>query len=365
MEAKDLIGIGEAVKTVTDAVRGAISTLYRPTAIKKEGRAQTEVDAYRIETLAQAEVRAAVLKDAGSRELAERARQRFLFEQITQQESLENILQKAIEYSKEQPEERGREISEHWLYRLLINSKDVTNEEIQNIFAKIIVDQGSADKKPISYMTLDALRLFEPRHARYFEVFCKLFYSFNAVYFGVRLADEWIADEEFDELVELGMVSARPIFGDERVRFRDFTIDFKSADPSENFKTVFGQTYSLSLRGMELSKVLYPAVANLYWHGLRKDTAKESYENLMMGFVDPELQYQNFKHILDVLLDDNSCKLTVYVHQWDDQFKLEPIVSFENGWTMPSKIRANFYVPPYIRRFADEIKKEHVKQGES
>jgi hypothetical protein len=35
---KDLVGIGETVKTVSDAVRGAVSVLYRPTAIRKEGR---------------------------------------------------------------------------------------------------------------------------------------------------------------------------------------------------------------------------------------------------------------------------------------------------------------------------------------
>jgi hypothetical protein len=84
MDAKDLVGLGKAVKTVADAVRGAVSTLYRPTAIKKEGKARAEVEAYRVETLAQAEVRAAIIKEEGSRELAERARRRFLFEQMTQ-----------------------------------------------------------------------------------------------------------------------------------------------------------------------------------------------------------------------------------------------------------------------------------------
>jgi hypothetical protein len=40
---KDLVGIGKTVKTVSDAVRGAVSVLYRPTAIRKEGRARIEV----------------------------------------------------------------------------------------------------------------------------------------------------------------------------------------------------------------------------------------------------------------------------------------------------------------------------------
>jgi hypothetical protein len=156
---KDLVGIGKTVKTVSDAVRGAVPVLYRPTAIKKEGRARTEVAASRVEAMARAEVRAALIRQEGETALADRAKQRFLFEQSMQQQSLENILVKAVEYSKKQKKRRGRKISEHWLYRLLINSKDVTDEEVQDIFAKLIVEQGSEGKNAISYMTLDALRL--------------------------------------------------------------------------------------------------------------------------------------------------------------------------------------------------------------
>ena len=186
MEIDDIGGLGKAVKTVTGAVRSAVSTLYRPAAIRKEGKARADTEAYRIETLARAEVAAAMIKIEGALELAERAKQRFVFEQVKQQESLDAILQKAIEYSKENDKE-GRDISEHWLYRLIINAKDVTNDEIQEIFAKLIVQQGSADKKPISFMTLDALRLFEPRHAEYFKQFCRLYYLFGGVYFGLRV----------------------------------------------------------------------------------------------------------------------------------------------------------------------------------
>mgnify|MGYP001558618049 FL=1 len=134
MEIDDIGGLGKAVKTVTGAVRSAVSTLYRPAAIRKEGKARADTEAYRIETLPRAEVAAAMIKTEGALELAERAKQRFVFEQVKQQESLDAILQKAIEYSKENDKE-GRDISEHWLYRLIINAKDVTNDEIQEIFA--------------------------------------------------------------------------------------------------------------------------------------------------------------------------------------------------------------------------------------
>jgi hypothetical protein len=136
---KDLVGIGKTVKTVSDAVRGAVSVLYRPTAIRKEGRARIEVAASKVEAMAEAEVRAALIRQEGEITLADRAKQRFLFEQSMQQQSLENILVKAVEYSEKRKKRKGRKISEHWLYRLMINAKDVTDDEVQNIFAKLIV----------------------------------------------------------------------------------------------------------------------------------------------------------------------------------------------------------------------------------
>jgi hypothetical protein len=50
--------------------------------------------------MAKAEVRAAQIRQEGEITLADRAKQRFLFEQSMQQQSLENILVKAVEYSE-------------------------------------------------------------------------------------------------------------------------------------------------------------------------------------------------------------------------------------------------------------------------
>jgi hypothetical protein len=59
--------------------------------------------------MAQAEVRAALIRQEGETALADRAKQRFLFEQLMQQQSLENILVKAIEYSKSKRSKREEE----------------------------------------------------------------------------------------------------------------------------------------------------------------------------------------------------------------------------------------------------------------
>lgn len=323
---------------------------------KKEGRARAEVAAYRVEVLAQAEIKAALIKQDGAAVLEERVRQRFIFEQSMQQRALDGITQKAIEYSKRQKQKKGREISEHWLYRLMINSKDVTDDEIQDIFAKLIVEQGSADKKSISYMTLDALRLFEPRHAQYFKAFCQLYYLFEGVYFGLRDLDSgsWFGDEEFGELHELGIVQSQFV-GGRRLRMRDFSIEVSPRNDADTFSSIFGEMSFLSGRGIELSKVLYPELATQYWHSLRQTLKKSQYENTMSKFISRDAQFGCFTDMVSVITEDET-PFTIFVHPWEAPYDgAFPVLKFDGEWTIQPKSPSSFYVPPYLRRLVEEL----------
>jgi hypothetical protein len=359
---KDLVGIGKTVKTVSDAVRGAVSVLYRPTAIRKEGRARIEVAASRVEVMARAEVRAAQIRQEGDIALADRAKQRFLFEQLMQQQSLENILAKAVEYSKKQKKRKGRKISEHWLYRLLINAKDVTDEKVQDIFAKLIVEQGSEGKNAISYMTLDALRLFEPRHARSFKAFCQLYYLFGSVCFGMHDPDsrEWIGEEEFGDLEELGVVEGSQLSGS-RLGMRNCWIEISARKEGDDLRSIFGTSISFSRRGVELSKVLYPEVSQQYWGPLPENLKKSLYESTMAEFIAPDVQLECFKDILDVIADDET-PFTISVRPWHTDYSKRDhsesyVVAEYNGeWTVQPKAPRMFYVPLYLRRFLDELR---------
>ncbi|HXO70595.1 MAG TPA: DUF2806 domain-containing protein [Bradyrhizobium sp.] len=362
VKMKDLVGIGKTVKTVSDAVRGAVSVLYRPTAIRKEGRARIEVAASRLEAIAKAEVRAAQIRQEGEITLADRAKQRFLFEQSMQQQSLENILVKAVEYSKKQKKRKGRKIPEHWLYRLLINVKDVTDEEVQDIFAKLIVEQGSEGKSAISYMTLDALRLFEPRHARYFKAFCQLYYLFGSVCFGLDDpdSDEWIGDEEFGDLEELGMVEGSQLSGS-LLAMGDCWIEIRARKEGDDLQSIFGTSISFSRRGAELSKVLYPEVSQQYWGSVRKNLKKSIYESTMAEFIAPDVQLKCFKDILDIITDDET-PFTISVSPWHTDYSKRDhgeryvVVEYNGEWTVQPKAPRIFYVPPYLRRFLDELR---------
>lgn len=351
---KDLVGIGKSVKTVSDAVRGAVSVLYRPRAIRNEGRARTEVAVHGIEAVAEAEAKAALIRSESEAQLAERARDRFVFEQLTQQQALESIFQKAIEYAK-QKNQKGKKISDDWLYRLMLNAKEVTDKDIQEIFAKLIVEQGSATRHDVSYMTLDALRLFEPRHATYFEVFCQLYYLFGAVHFGMndKKSGKWIGDEEFHELGELAMVSFSSV-DDRKLRFRDFSMEIFPNRNGYGFQFIFGECGRLSLRGIELSKTLFREVADHYWHGLRKKLSKREYEQAMARFLPPATQYECFIQLISLVVDENDCTLTISVYPWGRELSSEAKVAaqFDGQWHVRSQTGG--YVPPYLARFLRE-----------
>jgi hypothetical protein len=276
-----------------------------------------------------------------------------------QQQSLENILVKAVEYSKKQKKRKGRKISEHWLYRLVINSKDVTDEEVQDIFAKLIVDQGSEGKNAISYMTLDALRLFEPRHARSFKVFCQLYYLFGPVCFDMHDPDsgEWIGGEELGDLEELGMVEVSQLPDGSHLGMRDCSIDILVRKKTDDLRSIFGRSNSFSRRGMELSKVLYyPEVSQQYWHSVRKNLKKSLYESTMAKFVAPDVQLKWFKDILDVIADDET-PFTISVRPWRTDYSKSYVVAEYNGeWIVRSEAPPTFYVPPYLRRFLNELR---------
>jgi hypothetical protein len=244
----------------------------------------------------------------------------------------------------------------------MINAKDVTDDEVQDIFSKLIVEQGSQGKNAISYMTLDALRLFEPRHARYFKAFCQLYYLLGNVCFGIRDPDsgEWIGDEEFGDLEELGVVEVSQLPDGNHFGMRDCSIEILPRKKSDDLRFIFGTSSSFSRRGIELSKVLYPEVSHQYWHSLRKNLKKSQYESTTAKFIAPNVQLECFKGILNVVADDET-PFTISVRPWHtdyserDPSKSYVVAEYDGAWTVQPKAPRMFYVPPYLRRFLEEL----------
>jgi hypothetical protein len=112
----------------------------------------------------------------------------------------------------------------------------------------------------------------------------------------------------------------------------------------------------LSVRGVELSKVLYPDVAEQYWHSSREILKRSKYEESMAKFIAVDVQLECFKDFLDLFADDGT-PFTISVHPWNSPYhEAYPVVEFSGEWIVQPKAPAKFYVPPYVRRFLQELR---------
>ena len=164
----DLRALSEPACKLIDAVCNCIGTLYEPTRIRRKAKA--EADAALILAGADAE-RQALLK---------RAAHRLAIQEVRRQKNLESIISQAIEslpgtVSKEP-------VDSDWVSRFFEECKDVSNEELQKIWAKILASEV-AKPNSCSRKTLSILKDLTPIDATIFENFCSLAWNISGYYF--------------------------------------------------------------------------------------------------------------------------------------------------------------------------------------
>jgi len=355
-KVKDLAGFGKVASTVTQAVTKAISTLYKPTAILKEGRARADVDAYRIEVLAKAKVAADLLVDGSESDIAQRAKQRFVFEQLQQQSALDGIFRRALRLSQRKKSFEGRKISDDWMYRFVTNGKEVSSEEIRDIFARLLIQQASRTEQTVSFMTLDALRLFEPRHAKYFETFCRLYWIFGPIFTGINVGGAWTGQNEFAELVELGMVNRHSdIEGPRLIRLTDFYFTFEPDSGAHNLDALFGDSKFLSARGRELSRIIFPETEGVSLNRLSRHVKVQDYERSASKILKADLQYQYIKRVFDMVYDYGNIVINPRkfgsIHSSRKNFIEVNGDDVRVDWSAAK----GYYVPGYLRTLANEL----------
>lgn len=196
----DLGGAGKIVESLLSAVSGAIGRLYQPNAIRKEGIATADVEAYRIERIALAQAQAALIRgdaDAPSasdpngptispQSMAprlpapsgkERAADRLLHVEVKRQDNLENVVGEGLAYAQTAEAEgsAGRPIDDDWMFAFIDYAQNVSNVDIRRLWAKILSNQATDGNPTISRATLDAMRLLEPSGAALFERIVRIY----------------------------------------------------------------------------------------------------------------------------------------------------------------------------------------------
>jgi len=165
---KNLIKLdGKAVEKLIDVVSKGIGTVYKPRAMRNEA----DAEAYKIEAIAKAEAKKELIKNEVELEIVDRTKMRVVHHEVNRQENLENIVEKSITHLEENVTDE--QVDEDWRTRFFQKAQDVSNEEMQDVWARILASEVS---KPgcVSFRTLEVISNVSKGEAELFSVACKL-----------------------------------------------------------------------------------------------------------------------------------------------------------------------------------------------
>ncbi|MBZ2162463.1 DUF2806 domain-containing protein [Alteromonas stellipolaris] len=244
---------------LVDHVANAVGVIYEPTKIRRKAKAEAE--ALILEKKAQ------LLSES----ISERAKVRVEIEQIRNQANIEGILEKSFKFL---PDNKNVQASEDWLAEFFDRSKNVSNEEIQEAWAKVLAQECSM-KGSFNYDALDLLKRFTLDDAAIFEKFFSSTFKCNDEFFLFEYADRpfnsyTIFDDvgmlmnDVSRLIEIGAVvkqefsnfitskETKLIHGDDEYSLKLVLNRHAGVEFINNYFYV----YQLTTAGKQLSKII-------------------------------------------------------------------------------------------------------------
>ena len=157
----------EPVTKLLDMVQKTTGTLYKPRAIRK----QADAEAYALETTAHANAKALVIEGGANSELVDRAKNRLVQQELQRQENLENIIEQAI--PELDVKASVEEVTQDWSTRFFKKAADVSDTDMQSIWAKILAGEVS-NPGQVSLRTLETVSNVSKQEAEAFNLICSM-----------------------------------------------------------------------------------------------------------------------------------------------------------------------------------------------
>jgi hypothetical protein len=127
------------VDTLIKKIAHTTGVLYEPTRIKRKAKAEAEANLIKVKN------------EIEINDIQQRALQRLLTEETKKQENIEDITEKSFENINESA--KPEDIDEDWLSNFFDKCKNISNEEMQTHWSKLLSDEannpGSISKKTI------------------------------------------------------------------------------------------------------------------------------------------------------------------------------------------------------------------------
>ena len=152
-----------------NTLKDAVGWYLAPRQAIRMAEAQAEAELIR----AKSEV---VIADLKVDDLAQRAEFRCAVEQVVHQLNLENIIAKAIPHLHENAS--PQEMSRDWILNVLDKCRNVSDEETQEWWAKILAGEANA-KGSYSRKTVNVMADLDAQAARLFSTYCRFFGIFG------------------------------------------------------------------------------------------------------------------------------------------------------------------------------------------
>lgn len=249
MEIGNLLGLSEPLVKLLECVKDATGVLYEPTRIRRKSKA--EGDALLI--LTNAEIQ--------KNELLQRTVVRLIRTETQRQENIDSIVDLAIKHLPEKVSNVNPD--KDWVNNFFEECKDVSDEELQEIWGKILSKEisspGQTSRRALSILKM--LSRVEAEH--FYKISCLAFISSEGDAF-IPLEDEseqiisqcGISFDECKELDTLGLIHTGPLLAisfTNDFEFQYFDKKFKIVLPTEVGKRAI-TSYVLTKPGKELLK---------------------------------------------------------------------------------------------------------------
>lgn len=259
---------GKPLQKLIEVISNGIGTIYKPRAIKNKA----DAEAYRIKIIERAKSQALAERKEIEAEALERMQTRLLHKEATRQLNIDNVSNIAAELLNDETSVSDEPVNEDWTSRFFNIVEDISDEEMQMLWGKILADEV---KQPKSYSlrTLEMLKNLSKEEAEIFTKFAQLKMTSgdsNIIYnhdngkfleseFGITLSDRLL-------LIELGL-----IYSEKKINFGfNLTDNYKqSIFLDYGQKRIVLYTHSQTLKhgiqvlmftkiGVELSRLIEP-----------------------------------------------------------------------------------------------------------
>lgn len=175
INASDVLGLGKGIEKLIDAVSKGLGTFYQPIHKVRMAKASAKEIRYLSEAINE-NLNLPMLYNNGdlsidsqsAEELIQRTGNRFLFQELKKQQNIEAVV--AVAYTELENEENisSTSIDQDWIIRFFNSVEDVSNEEMQRIWGKVL---SGEIKRPTTFSlrTLTQLKNMNQKDAELFS----------------------------------------------------------------------------------------------------------------------------------------------------------------------------------------------------